>query len=85
MPVKLVYLSLQQFIDSISLYAPSTFFRDVTHSGYTNGGDWYVVDGSRQTSPNPILNIQERLHLKFHQIKVYLQHNLIWNYFKRAD
>lgn len=38
----------QQFIDSISPLAPVTFFRDVAHSGYTNGGDWYVVDGSRQ-------------------------------------
>lgn len=38
----------QQFVNSIPSSAPLTFFRDVTHSGYTNGGDWYVITGSRQ-------------------------------------
>ncbi|MCK9163053.1 MAG: M14 family zinc carboxypeptidase [Bacteroidales bacterium] len=36
------------FIDSIPSSAPSTFFRDVVHAGYTHGGDWYKVSGGRQ-------------------------------------
>jgi hypothetical protein len=36
------------FINSIPSSAPSSFFRDITHSGYTNGGNWYMIDGSRQ-------------------------------------
>lgn len=38
----------QSFIDSIPSSAPSTFFRDVSHSGYINGGDWYRIPGGRQ-------------------------------------
>lgn len=38
----------QQFIDSIPSYAPTDFFKDVANSGYTNGGNWYVINGSRQ-------------------------------------
>lgn len=37
-----------QFIDSIPSSAPSSLFKDVSSTGYTNGGDWYVVNGGRQ-------------------------------------
>ncbi|HHT03213.1 MAG TPA: T9SS type A sorting domain-containing protein [Bacteroidales bacterium] len=36
------------FLDSIPPSAPSSFFTDVSSSGYTNGGDWYRVSGGRQ-------------------------------------
>ena len=34
-----------QFLDTIRMYAPSTYFDD--EGGVTNGGDWYVVTGSK--------------------------------------
>lgn len=34
-----------KFLDTIRVYAPSTYFDD--EGGVTNGGDWYVVTGSK--------------------------------------
>lgn len=37
-----------QFFDSISSSAPSSFFTDVSSDGVVDGGDWYTVFGGRQ-------------------------------------
>lgn len=34
-----------KFVDTLRKYAPSSYFTD--QGGVTNGGDWYVIDGSR--------------------------------------
>lgn len=73
----------QQFIDSISPLAPSTFFRDVTHSGYTNGGDWYVVDGSRQDYQTYFKHSREiTFEVSSDKSLSTTQLNNYWNYLK---
>lgn len=41
-----------QFADTAQAYGPSAFFTDVTPSGITEGGDWYVITGGRQDYVN---------------------------------
>lgn len=73
----------QQFIDSISPSAPLTFFRDVTHSGYTNGGDWYVVDGSRQDYQTYFKHSREiTFEVSSFKSLSTTQLNNYWNYLK---
>lgn len=41
----------RRFVDTARVYG-SSHFRDVTASGYTAGGDWYVIGGGRQDYVN---------------------------------
>lgn len=41
----------KRFVDTSRVYSPN-HFRDVTSSGYIEGGDWYVIDGGRQDYVN---------------------------------
>ncbi|KAA3624532.1 MAG: T9SS C-terminal target domain-containing protein, partial [Bacteroidetes bacterium] len=37
-----------EFADTVQYYGPPGYYTDVTSSGVSEGGDWYVVYGSRQ-------------------------------------
>jgi PKD repeat protein len=41
-----------EYADTAKLYAPAGYFTDVTSSGITEGGDWYVITGGRQDYMN---------------------------------
>lgn len=41
-----------EYADTAKLYGPSGYFTDVTSSGITEGGDWYVITGGRQDYMN---------------------------------
>ena len=41
----------KRFVDTSRTYS-SNHFNDVTYSGYTEGGDWYVITGGRQDYVN---------------------------------
>jgi PKD repeat protein len=41
-----------QFADSAQTFGPSGYFTDVTSTGVTEGGDWYVITGGRQDYMN---------------------------------
>lgn len=41
-----------QFADSAQAFGPAGYFTDVTSSGITEGGDWYVITGGRQDYMN---------------------------------
>ena len=45
-------------VDTARVYG-SSHFRDVTNSGYIEGGDWYVIDGGRQDYVNYVHNCLE--------------------------
>lgn len=47
------------FIDDVREFSPVNYFTDVSYSGITNGGDWYVVNGSRQDYHNYFLGCRE--------------------------
>ncbi len=47
------------FVDNVRANAPSYYFTDVTQSGVTNGGDWYVVHGGRQDYHSFFLGCRE--------------------------
>ena len=48
----------ERLIDTLHLYT-SSHFNDVEDCGYTNGGDWYVIDGGRQDYVNYYHNCLE--------------------------
>lgn len=48
----------KRFVDTARVYG-SSHFRDVTNSGYIEGGDWYVIDGGRQDYVNYVHNCLE--------------------------
>ena len=48
----------KRFVDTARVYG-SSHFRDVTYSGYIEGGDWYVITGGRQDYVNYVHNCLE--------------------------
>ena len=48
----------KRFVDTTRKYSTS-HFRDVTNSGYINGGDWYVINNGRQDYMNYYHNCME--------------------------
>ena len=48
----------KRFVDTARVYG-SSHFRDVTNSGYIEGGDWYVITGGRQDYVNYVHNCLE--------------------------
>lgn len=48
----------KRFVDTSRTYSPN-HFNDVTSSGYTEGGDWYVITGGRQDYFNYYYNCLE--------------------------
>ena len=48
----------KRFVDTCRIY-DSQRFRDVTSSGYINGGDWYVISNGRQDYFNYYHNMRE--------------------------
>lgn len=48
----------KRFVDTARVYG-SSHFRDVTSSGYIEGGDWYVITGGRQDYVNYVHNCLE--------------------------
>lgn len=48
----------KRFIDTTRKFSPS-HFKDVTNSGYINGGDWYVISNGRQDYMNYYHNCME--------------------------
>ena len=47
------------FISDVREFSPVDYFTDVSYSGITNGGDWYVINGSRQDYHNYFLRCRE--------------------------
>lgn len=47
------------FISDVRESSPIDYFTDVSYSGITNGGDWYVINGSRQDYHNYFLRCRE--------------------------
>lgn len=48
----------KRFVDTARVYG-SSHFRDVTYSGYIEGGDWYIITGGRQDYVNYTYNCLE--------------------------
>lgn len=42
----------KEYADNVQADGPAGYFTDVTASGYTHGGDWYVIAGGRQDYMN---------------------------------
>lgn len=42
----------KEYADTAMAYGPAGYFQDVVSSGYTEGGDWYVITGGRQDYMN---------------------------------
>lgn len=71
------------FLDTIQSYAPSTYFDD--EGGVTNGGDWYVITGSKLDC----LNYYQQCRDVTIEISLQKQTNstnlpLYWNYLNRS-
>ncbi len=49
----------KEFADTAKANGPAGYFTDVTSSGYTEGGDWYVVNGGRQDYMNYFKHCRE--------------------------
>lgn len=47
------------FISDVRESSPIDYFTDVSYNGITNGGDWYVINGSRQDYHNYFLRCRE--------------------------
>ncbi len=47
------------FMEDVREESPSYYFTDVAYNGITNGGDWYVINGSRQDYHNFFLGCRE--------------------------
>lgn len=47
------------FVSEVRENSPNYYFTDVTYNGVTNGGDWYVINGSRQDYHNFFLRCRE--------------------------
>ncbi|MDR2835687.1 MAG: T9SS type A sorting domain-containing protein [Bacteroidales bacterium] len=64
---------------------PTNYFKDVTNSGITEGGDWYVITGSRQDYMNYFKHCREiTLELSVTKMLGVEQLNNYWNYNRQA-
>src|SRR5690554_2735803 len=75
----------KRFIDSFPIIRPYSFFKDVSYSGYTNGGDWYVIDGGRQDYHNYFKGVRE-LTMEVSSEKSLSSNSLndYWNYLNNS-
>lgn len=72
-----------KFYDTLRQYSPSSYFTD--EGGVTNGGDWYVVDGSKLDCLNYYLQCRD-VTLEISSTKKTPAANLpnYWNYLHRS-
>jgi PKD repeat protein len=75
----------KDFADTTMANSPNGYFTSVTSSGYTNGGDWYVVYGSRQDYMT-YYGLGRELTLEISDTKLESESNLQdhWDYLHRA-
>ena len=77
-----IHLS-KQYADSVQKNGPSGYFTDVTSSGYTEGADWYYVEGGRQDYMNWWQHCREvTIELSGMKLLATEQFNNLWNYNK---
>ncbi|MDR1739157.1 MAG: T9SS type A sorting domain-containing protein [Bacteroidales bacterium] len=74
----------KEYVDTARIYR-SSYMKDVTNSGITNGADWYVITGSRQDYANYYNRCRE-FTLEISTIKTLSASNLpnYWNYNYRS-
>lgn len=74
----------KRFVDTCRLQSRS-YLRDVTESGYTAGGDWYIIPGGRQDYMNHYHNCLE-LTMEISTAKTVPSEQLptYWNYLNAA-
>ena len=49
----------KEFADTVFANGPAGYFKDVTSTGYTEGGDWYIITGGRQDYMNYFKHCRE--------------------------
>jgi hypothetical protein len=72
-----------KFYDTLRQYSPSSYFTD--EGGVTNGGDWYVVDGSKLDCLNYYIQCRD-VTIEISSVKKTPAANLpnYWNYLYRS-
>lgn len=75
----------KKFIDSIPESSPYKLFKDISNTGYINGGDWYVVYGGRQDYHNYYRGLRE-LTMEISSDKFLSSNQLVsyWGYLKNS-
>lgn len=74
-----------EFADTAQFYGPAGYFTDVTSSGVTEGGDWYIITGGRQDYMNYFKHCREvTLELSVSKLLAAAQLPNYWNYLYRS-
>jgi PKD repeat protein len=75
----------KEYADTAKLYGTASYLSDVVLSGYTEGGDWYVITGGRQDYMNYFKHCRE-VTLELSSTKLVTASTLpnYWNYNYRS-
>lgn len=75
----------KEYADTAKLYGTASYMSDVVSSGYTEGGDWYVITGGRQDYMNYFKHCRE-FTLELSTTKLVTASTLpnYWNYNYRS-
>ncbi|OFY79197.1 MAG: hypothetical protein A2275_15850, partial [Bacteroidetes bacterium RIFOXYA12_FULL_35_11] len=75
----------KEYADTAMHYGPANYFTDVISTGYTEGGDWYVITGGRQDYMNWYHHCREvTLELSVTKLLAASQLQNYWNYNYRS-
>ena len=74
-----------EFVDTAQIYGPAGYFTDITSTGVTEGGDWYVITGGRQDYMNYFKHCREvTIEISTSWILPANQLQNYWNYLYRS-